>query len=339
MPEDQVIEEEISEQEPDPDAEAGFDEFAEDEAKSEKPEKKPSKPVQRKIDEKEKVAKKPEAEPEPEPKPDEEKPEEEKPESEPDEEKPAEGDEEPEEELTAKQLIDKRIEELKGDTPEQDKPEEEKPEAGAPTPDEMPKVSKRLTKEQIQQHMGLISDDDLPEGEIIIGDDTFNFDELKEDDPQTFNAMKVISSIAGAKYLNAALQSGQFVKAEVVDELKKEMARTQYYVSYTSEMASRGHGDVWSIVHSDDYKEWIDKESEGVKMLADSPDIEDAVRVLNYYKETVAKTKTSEHDKAAQDKHDRKNKLLKGKKTTKPAGPSKQANENEDEAAFNEFAE
>jgi hypothetical protein len=322
MPEDQVIEEEISEQESDPDAEAGFDEFAEDEKEpeGELSEQKPlpldEKPADKAEDDKE-------SDEESEDKPDEEKPDEDK------------EDKSEETELTAKEAIDKRIEELgeAEDKKQEEVQTEEKPdgdkEKAPPASQEQPPVSRRLTKEQLAQHMNVITDEDLPEGEVIIGDDTFNFEELKEDDPATFNAIKVMSSIAGAKYFNAAIQSGKLVTAEVADGLKKQMEQVIDLVHFSSDMASKGHGDFLTV----------EGESEGVKTLATSPDIEDSIRVLNYYKETVAETKTSEHDKAAAAKIERKNKLLKGKKTTKPAGPGKKTDENDDEAAFNEFAE
>ena len=55
---------------------------------------------------------------------------------------------------------------------------------------------------------------------------------------------------------------------------------------------------------------------------------------------SVSKGKALDFDEKAGKKHKRKNDLLKGQSTTKPAGPGKKKiNKDDDEAAFNEFAE
>jgi hypothetical protein len=334
MPDD-VIEEEIAEQEePDTEGEAGFDEFADGEPETDETEGEP-------VDEKLEGDEEPEGE--------------EKPEGETDE-KSEEKEEEPadDKDLSAKETIDARVKELETDEKPDEKPaviaadkpgEAEKvdqvgPPADQPPGEQQPPVKTRLTKEQLSQHLAVISDDELPEGEVTIGDSTFNFKELREDDPEVYNAMKVMSSIAGAKYLNAAVQSGKLVTVDAVKELKAEVENVRDLLNFSTEMTSRGHGDFLGIIHSDKYQKWIEGESEGVKMLASSSDPDDSVKVLNYYKESVGKAKVSDHDKAAKDKHSRKNDLLKGTKTTKPAGPAKKkTDENDDEAAFNEHAD
>jgi len=336
MPEDQVIEEEISEQESDPEAEAGFDEFADGEPEGELEDK-------------------------PDDKPDEDKPEgDDKPET---DEKP-DADDKPDDkgddkELSAKEVIDKRIEELEGGDekpdgdkkPDGEKPIEEDPDKAKPgeadkedrstsSDDPQPPVKTRITKEQLGQHLAVISDDELPDGEVTIGDNTFNFKELKEDDPEVYNAMKVMSSIAGAKYLNAAIQSGKLVTADKVEKLIEEVGNVRAQMGFTAEMTDRGHGDFLGVIQSDGYQGWIEKESDGVKALARSNDPDDAAKVLSYYKESVGKKKAAEHDDNAGKKHKRKNDLLKSDKTTKPAGPGKKStDENDDEASFNEHAE
>lgn len=334
MPEDETIEEEISEQDSDPEAEAGFDEFAADESEGDE---KPAVDEKPEGDEKSEGDEKPE---DPDKK-------DEKPEDKPADEKPVDG------EKPAQAAIDKRVDELdvkpeddkKPDGDEQEKPdaaskpgEAEKPVSSAD--EQQPPAKTRLTKEQVAQHLSIISDDELPEGEIIIGDDTIDFKAIKEDDPAIYNAMKVMSSIAGAKYLNHAVQSGKLVTADAFEKMRDEFGQVVARLEFSTQMGQHGHGDVLMVIDSKEYKEWIPKQSAGVRVLAESDALDDSVLVMDYYKESLGKAKTSDFDEKAEEKHKRTNDLLKGNEKTTPAGPKKKkADKNDDQAAFDEFAE
>ena len=327
MPEDQELE--ISEHETDTEGEAGFDEFSEGEyvPDGEVVDENPAKPEKKKA----------------EPKPEEEPAEtEDKGEDEKTDEKPT---EEPEKELSAKEAIEARIKEIETPLEGEDKTDKEKPgEAAAgkeaPKPDDKgPAKPGKLTKEQLAFHMNVISDDELPDEEIIIGDQTFNFKELREDDPEAYNAMKVMASMAGAKYLNAALQSGKLVSAEAVQKIQEDFNTRLADIGFWFDLSAYGHADALQIVKSKGYQDWVAKQNPGVKKLADSPEIEDAVKVLNYYKEEVAQGKVDAHDSKLRDKKKRRDDMLMGTIDNKPAGPGKKATgKADDEAAFDEEA-
>jgi len=324
MPEDQVTEE-ISEQ--DTEGEAGFDEFAEDSEESEET---------AETSEQETAESESEAEVETD--------ETEEAETKTDEK----GEEaEPEKELTAEEAINARIKELEAEQKpdgEQTPGDEPEPDKKTPAEDQQPPADQRrapgrLTKEQVSQHLAVINDDELPEGEILIGDETVNFKELKEDDPETYNAIKVMASIAGAKYLNAAVRSGQLVTADSMKALQQTVVNLQGQIEFSNEMAIRGHGDYLGVIRGKDYQDWVAKQSEGVHALARSTNPDDAAKVLAYFKESVAGKKASDFDKTLKDKKTRRNNLLKGSSQSKPAGPGKALNKGEDEAAFEEHAE
>lgn len=348
MPDDAT--EEITEQENDDlafslvESEAAFDEAAADESEfneseqSEK-EKKP---------EKEPEAKKPEKEPEKTKKEKDEKSEttekDEKGEGEKAETKDEE--KEPEKELTAQEAIDQRLKEIEEEKKpdETDKDEkkdkeepEKKPEKAA---DENPPARAKWTKENVQQHLNLITDDELPDGEIVIGDSTIDLKELKKDDPETFDAIKVVSSVTAGKYVNGLLRSGHVVTAKAMNDFKEEMLGYVGGLNFWMDVLQQ-HPDARQIENSDNYKAWLEKQSDGIKTMAEGTP-PDFVKVLNLFKEQIAQADADKHDDKL-DKEKQKTDAL-HKSSMKPAASSKKspkpkADKGDDEAAFDEFAD
>lgn len=312
MPDDEILDQEVAEQ-PDPDAMAGFDVGAKDEDKPPDGEK----PPENKKDVKPK---------EDEPPTGDEKPPEKK------EEKPKEGEKPPEEkppeDLTAQERIDRRVKELElppqGDEPP--KKEEQPPEHPAkeaegddrsPPPKEPPPASTpgRLTKEQIAEHLNAIPDDSLPEETVIIGDMEINLREFAEDDPERFAAVKVLSSVIAQQAIDKALK-GQKPDEGIQQRLDEQDAAI--YAFQWWDAVAEVHSDGKKIKSDPEFQKWYNGQPENVKRFgAPEATPDDAILLLDFYKEDIAKKGVKKHDDTARDKKKHTDDLHKGTMRTK----------------------
>jgi len=60
--------------------------------------------------------------------------------------------------------------------------------------------------------------------------------------------------------------------------------------------------DAPEIIRSDDFKTWAKEQPKSIQLLNNSLDPNDALKLLNYYKEDIARKKVAEHDKTAGEK-------------------------------------
>jgi len=60
--------------------------------------------------------------------------------------------------------------------------------------------------------------------------------------------------------------------------------------------------DAPEIIRSDDFKTWVKEQTRATQLLNNSLDPNDALKLLNYYKEDIARKKVAEHDKTAGEK-------------------------------------
>ncbi len=93
----------------------------------------------------------------------------------------------------------------------------------------------------------------------------------------------------------AQLEEGELTVSERIDEVHDMVAQMQFQTEI-----QKLHSDAFEIANSDEYGEWIDKQSDNIKMLATSADPQDGNLVLNAYKEE----KGIKADKKKSDKKD-----------------------------------
>jgi len=319
MPED-IVEEEISEQIIDEDGESGFDNFvSEDEQKPD-------------------VEK--EGEEEEEPGVEEEEP---KKVKEKEEEKPPEV---PEEELSPQDRID-QIVKTRGI--------EEKPSDGTPPPsdsaqEELPPKKAppaKMTKEEIARYLSTIDVDDLPDGEVIIGDNVINLSEYAKDYPDEFNATKVLSAKIAEKTINALIEKGVVVTQQSANDFRDETNKViSNLYQKLSDLEYWGavmevHSDARKINNDPAFKdEWLGKQSKAIQTLAKNLQTpEDAVAIIDLYKEHIAKQNVVEFDKKAKSKKEKEVGLHKGtiREKVSPKVPDS-IQPDDDERAFDDFA-
>jgi len=238
----------------------------------------------------------------------------------------------PDGESPARDAINKRLDELGiKDEPEQPAP---KP-LVQPQPKPLQPSGKRLTKEQIADHLSSFTEDMFPEGEVVIGNETVDLKDFKENWPDAFNAMKVM---ANAIANNIVQKSGYVDKNAVIQEFKKRDILISQ-MSFDREVL-RKHKDMDDILVSKEWAEWLPKQSKGVREhLALSLDPEDGIKVLDLFKEDQARAKADEFDKQAREKKNKKDDLhshtMRQKKTIeKPSG----IDENDETAGFNAYS-
>ena len=324
MPDDEILESGVAEQ-PDPDAMAGFDLGAKDETpsdqKGEKPPEKKKDKVKGEPAEGEKPPTGDDKPPEKDEKPPEKKPEEDgKPKE---DEKPAE--EKPPEDLTAKERIDQRVKEL--EPPEDKSPEKEKEpekpekpvEEEPPPPKKSSPPSKldRLTKEQIADHLRAIPDDILPEETVIIGDTEINLKEFADEFPEQFAAVKVLSSVIAQQAINQALE-GKSGEVNEATQRRMDEQDALIYAFYWWDTVTQKHSDAKQVKASKDFQAWYDDQPDNIKRFgAEEASPDDAILLLDFYKEDIAKKGVKKHDDTARDKKKRTDDLHKGTMRTK----------------------
>jgi hypothetical protein len=248
------------------------------------------------------------------------------------EEKSAEGDDEKSEEKgekkeeekepTALEVAENLAKEIEGQIPTDEKAtdddgkkssasQEGEGERATSTSDGAPSSSP-LTKEKIAEYLAAIPDDVLPEGEIIIGDETINLREFKNDWPDQFNVLKVMAGMIAEQNTGAAMKGAQegAVDADEVSKLKQRINNLEYFGA----IARGGHPDVETIAASKEFYEWRDNvASRSLRYLAmhmRTP--EDGIAIMDAYKEYVADGKAKEHDDEAAEKKKETDDLHKG---------------------------
>jgi hypothetical protein len=140
------------------------------------------------------------------------------------------------------------------------------PETPAPGPT-------RMSREQVAEYLSMIPDDELPEGEIIIGNQAVNLKELAEEDPDTYAAMKVMAGAIAAKGIERATRA-----------MGEQVSRVAYWMHLHQE-----HPDALKVAKSADFATWLQGQPRGIQHLSVSPDPADGALVLDYYKEEQAK--------------------------------------------------
>jgi len=327
MPDD----EKATEQEPKETEEKAPDEegelaFAEDMSEEEEPSEKGKEKAESKSKEDEEEKKKPEKKAKKEPR-------------EESEEQKAE-EKKKEKELTVEEKIKERIKNLEDEEeeieekspeekPEKKKPEEEKEKKPEEKAEEGSKPAK-LNKELLAERLSLISKDDLP-GEVIIGDETVNLKQYAEDYPDDFAAIRVLSSLVAEKMINKTVEGIEIPDTgkvtERVDNLEAGLAQLSFDNGVMRAKDDEGnlkHSDYYDIVYGSgmkDFHAWIKEQSPKVQKLASSLNPEDGILVLDYYKENIARRKTTEHDKKTKDKKREYDDIYKSEKTMRKNQP------------------
>lgn len=319
MPDDPIVENEEVAEPQDSDAIAGFDEAASETPPDADDEPVKEKGAEEKAEEEVVAKKEPEkkvAEKEAEKKPVEEKPAEEK-------------KEEPEEELTAKERADKRAEALEG-APKETLGEGEEPPSETPPPDadkvRAPSPS-RLTKEQVASYLKSVNPDDLPD-ELVIGNETVNVAEFVKEFPDQSNAVVVLSNMIAEKVIKDKLDSLNLVDSAAIKDLQGQLNLYAWWDEVTMV-----HSDGKKVAASKEFNTWLDKQRLGIQTMGGpngSP--QDAIDVLDFYKEETAKANVGEHDDAARKKKKGKDDLMKGVLKGKQAIPKTEDQIAEDDA-------
>lgn len=215
---------------------------------------------------------------------------------------PGDKDKEKEVEPDAKQLIEDRVKELTGELPPEEIKDSPKAEEEVqPPPLEFPPSATKLTKEQIANYLDGISDDILPDETFIIGNDEINLKEFAEEMPDQFATVKVLSHIIAEKAVAEALKGEKFVTEKGFQE-KLDIYEATLSAYAWWDTVRDVHPDARKIKDSKEFQEWLEGKDDATKRLASmTAEPEDAILVLNYYKEDIAKKAVKEHDDKAKD--------------------------------------
>lgn len=197
------------------------------------------------------------------------------------------------------------LEELDNGDP--DKGEEDVDKGGSPS----------LTKEQVKNLLSLIGDDDLP-GEIVIGNDTVDLKALKDSYPEDFNSIKVLSGVIAQKIVSEALEKGEFVKASDVEKRMQGIGNALTTFAFWDTVRD-AHPDGKKVAKSDEFKAWVKGQSKSIQGLYSSSDPDDAISLLDFYKEDQAKKTVKKHDEGLRGEKKKKDGLYGEGMRSKPA--------------------
>lgn len=285
----------------------------------------------------------------------------------------------PEKELTAKERAEKRAEALTGEniaddgkgdggkTPaggadpggaeagkkdqrtEGDKTRDGSP-AGSPPADQtkqtgqQPQVQPtgKLTKEQIAGFMGMLGVDDLPDGNIHIGNEEINLKEFAEDFPEQFQAISVMSGAIAQKIVSKAIESGQLMSPKAIQEIQARQQKSDealgFYMFWHE--VNKVHSDGEAIIKTKEFQDWVGSQSNLIQKLAESGNPDDAIALFDFYKEEQAKAAAKKHDDDKRDKQNKKNDLHKHTTRSKQAVDKGGGDDKDDfKAGFDEEAD
>lgn len=214
--------------------------------------------------------------------------------------KKAEGQEEP----SAHDRLSERVKELGYEKEEPDR----SPSAGQPEPgsDRRPSgeaPGSKLTKEKVADILKGVNVDDLPE-EMIIGDSTINLKEFASEFPDEFNNSVVIGAMMAERIANQMLESAGYADQGTVQELQNTVADLQFW-----QEVAQVHSDVHKLNFDPKYAEWIEKNPAYAKLAKNLVEPQDAIDLINAYKEDQAKAAATDHDKKAREKKGKKDAL------------------------------
>ena len=193
-----------------------------------------------------------------------------------------------------------------------------------------------ITKEKVREYLDIIPDDDLP-GEIILGDDTIDIKGLKEDFPEDYSAIKVLSAVMADKIVQKRISEGEFVKAGDIDKKVAPLEERMTRLSFWDEVRD-AHADAKTIVKTKEFSEWIEKQPKSIQALGGTWDAQDAISVIDFYKEAQAKKTAKEHDDKQREEKKKKDGLHSAGMRSKPGTQKTDAKNDmsDEEAGFDE---
>ena len=193
-----------------------------------------------------------------------------------------------------------------------------------------------ITKEKVREYLDIIPDDDLP-GEIILGDDTIDIKGLKEDFPEDYSAIKVLSAVMADKIVQKRISEGEFVKAGDIDKKVAPLEERMTRLSFWDEVRD-AHADAKTIAKTKEFSEWIEKQPKSIQALGGTWDAQDAISVIDFYKEAQAKKTAKEHDDKQREEKKKKDRLHSAGMRSKPGTQKTDAKNDmsDEEAGFDE---
>lgn len=233
----------------------------------------------------------------------------------------------------------------------------------------------KLTKEDVARHLSALDLDSLP-GEVIVGNETVDLKGYRDEYPEDFNNLMVMAAaiaegIGGAKkadddgmtasekrmlatenrQLDRAFRAKSFrtfidqigpeaaayEKSQNIEERRALLDAFDGYMDYWNEVAEI-HDDGMELCMTPEFAAWLGKQPAKVQRAANSGGAAMGIKVLDAYKESIAKYKVKQHDDNANAEKKRKDDILSGTTRNRPS-PNKTTGKdmNDLSAGFDEY--
>ncbi len=127
---------------------------------------------------------------------------------------------------------------------------------------------------------------------VKVGDTTLG--KFAEEYPEVVQTAVVLGKAIAQKMLDDVIGSGRVATSEKAEELASQINMMRFW-----DGVYQSHPDARKIAASKEFNDWTAKQSPLVKKLIVSENVEDAVTVLDAYKESLAKDSKKAKDKEA----------------------------------------
>jgi len=247
---------------------------------------------------------------------------------------------------------------------------------GPPPPPDSPRRIK-LTKEDIARHLGALDLDALP-GEVIVGNETVDLKKYRSEFPEDFNNLMVMAAAIAEgmggkgkaddsgmtasekrmlatenRQLDRSFRSSSFktfldqmppdarnfAKSESIEERRAVQDAYDGYMDYWNTVAEI-HEDGMEITMTPGFTAWLGEQPAKVQRAANSGGSDMGIKIIDAYKESIAKSRVSAHDKKAADAKQRKDDIL-SDTTRNKTSPRKTSGKdpNDMSAGFDEYTD
>lgn len=127
-----------------------------------------------------------------------------------------------------------------------------------------------------------------------------------------FPEVEKVSDKRAVRLLAKLIEQGKIITPYHIEQVNQQLVDLDAKLSLTSfeNAMYRKMPDWMEVASTKEFEDWKGKQPPGIKALADSANPEDALKLIDYYKEDVAKSKTADFDRKKTERADKTDKVL-----------------------------
>ena len=207
-----------------------------------------------------------------------------------------EGDDKDKKPPTAAEILEQRANERFEEAKKDDKKPEDPEKKVEPEKGDAEEQQAKAEKKQAKALSKRLKDLGVSDQEIDSDGKTVTLSEFAEEYPEVVDAsMRIFEAMEKKSLGKSGFAKGEDVTKEIT-ELKAEVAEVKFWSA-----VSEKHPGVRATIKTDKFKAWEDKQSALAQDMMLSHKSDDAIKVMDAYKEYQSKEKKAESDKTSRD--------------------------------------